>query len=716
MAEKKTIELEVVSNSQNVQQQFKELRSTIKSTTEQIEELSKEFGENSNEVQVAKKQLNELKNSYSELSKSATDLGATFEQVYGEIQPLTARMGEAEDRLYELAAAGKQGTREYRDLLKEVGKYKRVQMETDMTVDAASSTMANKLVGALGGAAAATEVVTGAMGLFGVESEEVEKTLLKVQSAMALSQGVQGVIESAASFKTLTLQVKSFTIVQKVSTALQWLWNTAMKANPLMAIATAIIAVLAVGYKLISWLMESSEANKQAEASIKKNTDALNKQKASADRAGEALKEKNGHEYNMAKAAGKSAEALRKLALKHADEQVALEEASVATARNTYEKEKNTLAAYKMAGISDEVIQKQRELVTKTREALKEEYADLKEAYQNKRNVIHQNQVEIQQELTDAKKKEIELEKEKNDKIKDQQKDAHDKAVEALEEIKKNNRDATDVFKAEYDKQVRDVKEKYDAQIALAKKYKKDTADLEAAKAKELKDLEDHQIDTTRLGLEKVSLLEAKHIERSKESQEQQKKGLVGVQEARERIAEAEKKLSDEEIANAKKKNDLTVQGAKDSLQMIADLTTLFAGKSKKQQERAFKIQKAVNIANAIVDTYKAANSALASAPPPFNFIAMGAAITAGLVNVKKISDTKFEGGATPSSGGGDTSSGGMTGGSVMSPSFNVVGNSGINQLAQLQQQPTKAYVVSGDVTSAQSLDRNRIENATLVK
>ena len=57
-----------------------------------------------------------------------------------------------------------------------------------------------------------------------------------------------------------------------------------------------------------------------------------------------------------------------------------------------------------------------------------------------------------------------------------------------------------------------------------------------------------------------------------------------------------------------------------------------------------------------------------------------------------------------------------MTGGSVMSPSFNVVGNSGINQLAQLQQQPTKAYVVSGDVTSAQSLDRNRIENATLVK
>jgi hypothetical protein len=43
-----------------------------------------------------------------------------------------------------------------------------------------------------------------------------------------------------------------------------------------------------------------------------------------------------------------------------------------------------------------------------------------------------------------------------------------------------------------------------------------------------------------------------------------------------------------------------------------------------------------------------------------------------------------------------------------------VVGNNGLNQLAQLQQQPTQAFVVSGQVTSAQSLDRNRVQNATL--
>lgn len=63
-----------------------------------------------------------------------------------------------------------------------------------------------------------------------------------------------------------------------------------------------------------------------------------------------------------------------------------------------------------------------------------------------------------------------------------------------------------------------------------------------------------------------------------------------------------------------------------------------------------------------------------------------------------------------PATGGGGV--GESAGGQA--PSFNVVGNSGVNQLAQLQQQPVQAFVVSGSVTTAQSLDRNRIENATL--
>lgn len=52
----------------------------------------------------------------------------------------------------------------------------------------------------------------------------------------------------------------------------------------------------------------------------------------------------------------------------------------------------------------------------------------------------------------------------------------------------------------------------------------------------------------------------------------------------------------------------------------------------------------------------------------------------------------------------------------TQAPSFNVVGTSGQNQIAQSlgNQAPVKAYVVSNDVTTAQSLDRNIVNTATI--
>jgi hypothetical protein len=82
-----------------------------------------------------------------------------------------------------------------------------------------------------------------------------------------------------------------------------------------------------------------------------------------------------------------------------------------------------------------------------------------------------------------------------------------------------------------------------------------------------------------------------------------------------------------------------------------------------------------------------------------------------GLMNIKKIKESQFEGGAEPSASGGG---GGGVGGAVQAPQFNVVGNNGMNQLAQLQQKPVQAYVVSSEMTSAQALERNRINNATI--
>ena len=65
--------------------------------------------------------------------------------------------------------------------------------------DAKFKALTSSLSGVAGGFAA----VQGSIGLFGGEAKNVEKALLKVQSAMALSQGLQAIGESVDSFKQL---------------------------------------------------------------------------------------------------------------------------------------------------------------------------------------------------------------------------------------------------------------------------------------------------------------------------------------------------------------------------------------------------------------------------------------------------------------------------------------------------------------------------------
>ena len=174
-----------------------------------------------------------------------------------------------------------------------------------------------------------------------------------------------------------------------------------------------------------------------------------------------------------------------------------------------------------------------------------------------------------------------------------------------------------------------------------------------------------------------------------------------------------------DEDAKKKKQELLNSQldAVKGGLTSIANIAELFAGKSKASQKRAFNIQKATNIASATIDTFVSAQSAYKSVigvpvvGPVLAPLASAGAIAMGLMNIKKIKESQFEGGAEPSASSGG---GGGGGGAVQAPQFNVVGNNGMNQLAQLQQKPVQAYVVSSEMTSAQALERNRINNATI--
>ena len=113
------------------------------------------------------------------------------------------------------------------------------------------------------------------------------------------------------------------------------------------------------------------------------------------------------------------------------------------------------------------------------------------------------------------------------------------------------------------------------------------------------------------------------------------------------------------------------------------------------------------------MDTYAGANKALAQGGL---FGAIGAAgiIAVGIANVKKITATETPNTPSFASGGG----GSVVAPQIQEPSFNIVGQSGTNQLAEAigsqTQQPVKAYVVSNDVSTAQELDRNIIESASI--
>ena len=135
------------------------------------------------------------------------------------------------------------------------------------------------------------------------------------------------------------------------------------------------------------------------------------------------------------------------------------------------------------------------------------------------------------------------------------------------------------------------------------------------------------------------------------------------------------------------------------------------------------KFGKALAIAAAIQDTFAGANKALGQGGI-FGFIGAASIIATGLGNVKKIASTKPPEPPSGLGGGGASASVSTpsipSASSVMStiqtPDFDIMAASQGNQIASAlsQQPPVQAFVVSQDVTTAQSLQNNIIQSASL--
>jgi hypothetical protein len=678
------------------------------------------------------------------------------------------------------------------------------------------------LTGALSGAAGAGAAFAGTMGLVGVESKDVEQALLKVQSAMAISQGLQAVGESIDQFKILKTVIFGSTAaktadtvateannasqsknilgrgIQIVQTGIQtaltagltaatWLFNAAMAANPIGAIVAVIALLIASGYALINMFMANSAAAKKNELANKALANEIKNNKKEQDKANETFQEARDHQLGMAKASGKSAEEIRKLTLALAKQELQQNLTNYETNRAT------ALEAKRRAGLEGATDAQKKT----AEEAVKLNNESVKAVNQSKkdiRKIESENEIARKQEQTDGIKKSLENQKKGGEDAKAKRKEQ----LSALENLEKkyaedieNLGNKTEAEKLETEKQ-RALKELdliklTDAEKAKAKELllkdfqikeqalatshadkllaltnkleddknalliKTDEEKLKITQQKAMKQLEvdlaninasEQEIQNAKIKLRETFALQDAELEKVKIAKEDAQwlrtqeitlekseydkivlaqkyeaeyaaaSGNVELQTELKKNLEKNIKIIDDKAAEDKKVTEQALLNAKlafaqQGLSLVAEI----AGKGSK-------VGKAVAVAQATISGIEGVQNAYTTAQkspitigfPAYPYVQAGLAGVFSALQIRKILSTNAGGSTSAASAGGG-------GAAAAAPSFNIVGQNSNNQLAQTiagqQQQPVQAYVVSGNVSSAQSLDRNRIDTAT---
>jgi len=164
--------------------------------------------------QVIIDQLKATGAAYTEVGAAATEAGdeqvTANENVVKSYQEVLAEVKANEKELKALAAQGLENTDRYKQLQEKVAATAD-SLEDSRRGIAANKSAGDSLIGSLSGVAGGFAAAQGVIGLFSTESENVQKALLKVQSALALAQGVQQLIDAKESFKALgSVAVKAF--------------------------------------------------------------------------------------------------------------------------------------------------------------------------------------------------------------------------------------------------------------------------------------------------------------------------------------------------------------------------------------------------------------------------------------------------------------------------------------------------------------------------
>ena len=668
MAEKRVIELEIETNAKSLKAQLKEAQADV-------QQLSEKFGATSQEAIKAAKRAAELKDAIAD----AKDLTDSFNP----------------DAKF------------------------------------------NALTRSVGGVLDGFQAFEGALGLVGVESEKLQETMVRVQSVMALSQGLQGLMEAKDSFKQLG----------------------AVAVDALKGIRTGLAAtgiglfLVALGTVVAYW-----DDIKAAVSGVTEEQEKLNEVSKAKFETSKAELENLDAQDNILKLQGKSEREI--LNLKIAKVNTAIEDGKINLQNVIKTSKAEEEAAIKNYNLTKRIVDFILDTAlflpklmlmpidmaikgaNKVSEALgfgkliAFDMGKTMEDMQDKfSGFIAGSIFNVEEVKAEGEKTRKELEKElktlENQKagfqlqVKDIDKAANDKAKEsakerneiiananaeaarlAIEQQNELNKRLEDLAEqnfqntlTEQERELLAVQDKYFELETLAAGNAEALAQIELAKMNEINDIN------------------LKYQEQAYEAEKL----------AKEKKAELDKAAYEKEVEAARaaqeQKAAIQQQGLDVALQGVQLIANIFENQ-KGVQKAALIAESAIGIAKMIISNKLAnagalatpqaiATSGAAAAPViALNNISTGIGIAANIAATAKALK-QLGGGAPPQApplGGG----GGTGGGGVMSPNFSVIGSSGVNQLAQLQQQPTRAYVVSGEVTSQQALDRNRVQNATL--
>ena len=576
-----------------------------------------------------------------------------------------------EDKMFELAGAGREGTKEFAAIRNQLAGTKERIDDLNESIDmlkpeAKFQAFANLGAGIANGFAAAQ----GAAQLFGSESEALNESLAKVQSAMALAQGIQGLAGMGDSLKVVGTMLKSTTVGTYLATAAQKVYNAVMAANPVGLLVAGLTALVGVIALVVNAMGDETEAMEKSIKQREKELELMNE-------AAEKLKAENKFRLDLAAAQGKSAAEL-----------AAINEAQSANEIKSIDKRVQALKQ-EILERSNLMKQSDGEELKKLQEANSKSLDEMKKLATERLNI--QNSLKIQ---------EAKLETDAN---KESEQKAKDKA--AKEKERRDKKLADDIAAAERWRQEQAKFIQYEID-ALNNKY-----------GEEEQIIAEQQLATKiQLGTATPDEISAWNAFRLSEQQkynnevDAELKRLKDIADKKRLDEDAAEKLKQENLKKAKEQEvQLTLQG----LQTIQSLADAFAGKSQESQKRAFQIKKAASLAQATIETYQAAQSAYASqmtiptpdAPIRAN-IAAAIAIASGLARVAVIAKTKFEGGGAGATGGGGGNLGSFSQGGGGQPPQGLTAQNTVTQLnpdgsvagqGERNAAPMKAYVVESE-------------------